>query len=812
MCSAHCVTVTLAAQHADGKPGAVTAVPEVTPVPPMAAADADLEIYDDPMVQSSFVKAKGLERETVLLIEGIRCGACASRNEKTIARLSGVLGVEVNFSTHRATVRWDESKIKLSGILAAVGRIGYRATPYDRDGAERARHQERRDSLWRLFVACFGMMQVMMYAVPVYLAGDGEMTPDIEQLMRWASFVLTVPVVIYSAAPFFRGAWRDLASRNLGMDVPIAMGVAISFGASVVATLTGGAEVYYDSVTMFVFLLLLGRYLELLARQRAAAALAHLNRLIPEFAHHLAAYPKSQEATRTPVAGLQAGDHVIVKPGETFPADGVVVEGAGSVSEALLTGESRPIGKERGSDVTGGAVNLASPLIVRITRVGEDTVLSSILRLVGRGTAEKPRLIQLADRVASHFILVVLSLAFLAGLYWVMTDPARAVLVVVSVLVATCPCALSLAMPVALTAVTGALARRGVVVCKGHAVEALAGATDVVFDKTGTLTRGEPRLMEARALGSLTREQCLEIAAALEASSEHPIARALVNPESRALVNPVSTASAQQAAHQSSAGLSIGDIRNVPGAGIEALIEGRLMRLGNAGFVRELASSATMPKEESRDTIIWLADAGGLLASFRLADMLRPEASEVVTRLTEAGLAVHLLSGDDQAPTFELAAALGIRKVEARANPERKLEYVRALQRAGRKVVMVGDGINDSPVLAQADVSIAMGSGTRLAQTQADVVLLEGAIGVLPASFALARKTMRVIRQNVIWAFCYNLLMLPLAFAGELTPWAAAIGMSASSLIVVLNALRLQEYRPVQPQASVARLHAPAAG
>lgn len=290
-------------------------------------------------------------------------------NRKTIAALAGVMGVEVNFSTHRASVRWDDTRIRLSEILTAVASAGYRATPYDRDGADQRRRSERRDLLWRLFVACFGMMQVMMYAVPVYLAGDSEMSADIEQLMRWASFVLTVPVVVYAAAPFFTGAWRDLSARRLGMDVPVAMGVAIAFGASATATVSGGAEVYYDSVTMFVFLLLLGRYLELVARQRAGAALAHLERLIPEFAHRLSAYPGSSLATRVPVASLKAGDHALVKPGETFPADGEVIEGSGSASEALLTGESCPVTKEAGSAVTGGAVNLTSPLIVRITRV-----------------------------------------------------------------------------------------------------------------------------------------------------------------------------------------------------------------------------------------------------------------------------------------------------------------------------------------------------------------------------------------------------------------------------------------------------------
>ena len=741
------------------------------------SAAADLAVYDDPVAQRAFVRSLGSEREACLLIEGIRCAGCAARNEKTLVELPGVVRVEVNFTTHRAVVRWDESRIKLSQILAAVASIGFRATPYEPGGADQSRNGERRDLLWRLFVACFGMMQVMMYAVPAYLAGEGEMSWDIEQLMRWASFVLTVPVVVYAAAPFFSGAWRSLAARRLGMDVPIAMGVAIAFGSSVAATVAGGGEVYYDSVAMFVFLLLLGRYLELTARQRAGAALAHLERLIPEFAHRLPGYPESRQASRVPVATLLAGEHVLVKPGETFPADGVVVEGASAASEALLTGESRPVQKSPGSLVTGGAVNVSSPLVVRVVRVGADTVLSSILRLVSRGTQDKPRLIQLADRVAAHFIFVVLLLALLAGIYWMWADPSRAVLVVVSVLVATCPCALSLAMPTALASATSALARNGLVICRGHAIEALAGATDVVFDKTGTLTYGEPLLLETRLFAALGRDDCLAIAASLEAVCEHPIAGAFV----------------RSAGNTDSSIKAVADYRNVPGAGIEACVDGRLMRLGSANFVCDLSSRGAMIEAVSRDATVWLGDASGVLASFRLADKVRPEASKAVKRIGAAGLTVHLLSGDERAPTYELAALLGICHVEALATPERKRDYVRALQRAGRKVVMVGDGINDSPVLAQADVSIAMGGGARLAQTQADAVLLLGNPGALPDALALARKTMRVIRQNVVWAFGYNILVLPMALAGVLTPWAAAIGMSVSSIIVILNALRLQD-------------------
>ncbi|MFM9971541.1 MAG: heavy metal translocating P-type ATPase [Burkholderiales bacterium] len=736
----------------------------------------DLRVYDHPAAQRGLVRSFGREREVCLLIEGIRCAGCAATNEKTLGAMPGVLGAQVNYSTHRATVRWDASRIALSQILAAVAGIGFRATPYDPAGADTKRGMERRDLLWRLFVACFGMLQVMMYALPAYIAGEGEMTADIGQLMQWASFVLTVPVVIYSAAPFFRGAWRSLVARRLGMDVPIAMGVAISFVASVVATIRGGTEVYYDSVTMFVFLLLLGRYLELLARQRASAALLHLERLVPEFAHRLTKFPRSRDTQQIPVAELKQGDLLMVKPGETFPADGVVIEGESQASEALLTGESHPVAKRIDSPIMGGAVNLTSPLLVRVTRVGADSVLSSILRLVEQGAAQKPRLVKLADRVAAHFILLVLLLAGFAGVYWMAVDASRAVLVVVAVLVATCPCALSLAMPAALTAAHGAMARIGLIGRAGHAIEALAGATDVVFDKTGTLTYGMPRLVEAHVLGPGSKDEYLCIAAALESMSEHPIAAAF-----RA-----------QTTGQGAVAPGISNFRNTPGAGVAAEVNGREIRLGSAKFVADLAGCLPAREGTSNDSIIWLADPSGLLAAFRLADTPRPDALQTTSELIAMGFTLHLLSGDDCAPTTELARKLGIAHVESSATPERKLNYVRALQNAGRRVAMVGDGINDWPVLAQADVSIAMGSGTRLAQIKADAVLLEGRLSALPDSIRLARKTLRVIRQNVCWAFGYNLLVLPLAVLGELTPWAAAIGMSSSSLVVLLNALRLQ--------------------
>jgi Cu2+-exporting ATPase len=740
---------------------------------PGARVGEDPALYDDPEVQRAFVRRGRDGSEALLLIEGIRCAACAWTNERAISKLPGVLGVEVNFTTHRANVRWDPSRIRLSEILAGVREIGYRAFPCDPARVDSLAGGENRDALWRLFVAGFGMMQVMMYAVPAYIAADGDMSADIERLLRWASLVLTLPVVAYSAAPFFEGAWRDLRQRRLGMDVPVALGIAVAFGVSVAATVAGAGEVYFDSVAMFVFLLLFGRYLGLLGRQRAARTLSRLARLVPEVANRLCEFPRSLKTERVAVASLAPGDCALVKPGETFPADGTVEEGSGTVSEALLSGEARPKAKRPGDAVIAGAANLASALVVRIAKVGQDTVLSSILKLVERASAEKPRMIALADRTASQFVLLVLVLAAIAGGWWAGSEPERALPVVVAVLVATCPCALSLATPIALTIAIAELAGRGVVIARGQALEALARATDFVFDKTGTLTRGEPRLAGVSALGRIPKDRCIALAAAIESASEHPIARAI-------------------SADGKGAALSVSEIRNVPGAGVEARIEGCRYRIGTAGFVLGPGHGSPPAAEGGEDTLVWLGDDSGPLALFRLRDELRPEAEEAVAALRRLGLEVHLLSGDGARACADTARRAGIAIVSAEASPEDKRRHVAELQRQGRKVAMIGDGINDTPVLAQADVSLAMGGGARLAQMRADAVLLAEDLRELPRAVARARDTLRIVRQNVAWAFAYNLVVLPLAISGMLTPWAAAIGMSGSSLLVVLNALRLQ--------------------
>lgn len=740
----------------------------------------ELGLFDHPDFQKSFVRPVGEhEREASLILEGITCAACVWLNEQHVGRQPGVSAVEINYATRRARVRWDERRIKLSDILGAIAAIGYRAYPYDAERSEQIAHRERRSMLWRVFVAGFGMMQVMMYAVPVYLAGEGEMTADIEALMRWASLLLTLPVVLYSAAPFFRRALRDVRLRRLGMDVPVAIGVGSAFAASVWATVTGGPEVYYDSVTMFVFFLLGGRYLEMLARQKAVRGVEELGKVLPAFAERLDA---ERGHERIPVAQLTPGDLVRVRPGEVIPADGVVVEGRSDANEALLTGESRPVPKAAGAALTGGSINISSPLVFRVEQVGDATRLAAIRRLMERAAEEKPRIAAQSDRVAVVFIVTLLVLAALTGVVWYFVDPQRALWVFVSVLVVACPCALSLATPTALTVGTDALARMGVLVTRGHAIETLANANHFVFDKTGTLTYGRMALQETLPLGEIPAADALALAAALEQGSEHPIAAGVRDAVDRVL--PVAT-----------------DVRAETGQGLGGRVDGEQLWIGRPDHVA-MRIARPLPEilhavELRGGTVVALGCVRrGWLALFRLADTPRAEAAGLIAKLSGELLRTTVLSGDAPTVVTAVATGLGIADAHGAMSPQDKQAYLVRLQQTPSAVVaMIGDGVNDAPVLAQAHVSIAMGGGTDLARNQADIVLLSENLAGLGQGMDLARRTLRIIRQNLWWSFIYNFTSVPLAMAGLVTPWMAGIGMAGSSLLVVLNALRLQ-YRP----------------
>lgn len=737
-----------------------------------------LELYDRPEIQQTFVSVDPQhQREASLILEGIVCAACVWLNERHVGRLPGVVEFQVNYATHRARVKWDDSKTHLSEILRAIGDIGYIAHPFDPGRQEAVFKQERSLALRRVAVAGLGMMQVMMIAVALYAGGYSGMDASLEQFLRWVSLVIALPVVVYSARPFFQAAWRDLRYRQLGMDVPVALAIGGAFAASVWHTVMNAGEIYFDSVTMFSFFLLTGRYLEMIARHRAGQAAEELVRLLPATATLITADGDELVA----VAELQPGDRVRIRPGETVPADGNVVSGISSVDEALLTGESLPLPRRVGDALIGGTVNIESPLIMAVEKVGTETVLSAIVRLLDRAQSEKPHLAQLADRVASWFVAVLLVLATGVAWYWWQVEPERAFAITLSVLVVTCPCALSLATPVALTAATGALTRLGVLTTRSHALETLARVTHLVFDKTGTLTEGRLELTQVVRLGALTRDRCTALAAALELGSEHPLARALV----------------------SSAGsgrLAVSEQRAVPGEGIEGEVQGALYRIGTREFVLGLGGRGTelpVSLQETMGTVVYLADNRGLLAGFVFEDQIRTGAAEAVIELQRLGIEVQLLSGDGERPVQHVAEVLGIARAEARLRPADKLARLQALQSSGAVVAMVGDGVNDAPVLAAAQVSLAMGSGTQLAAAAADMVLLSERLPHLAQAVVMARKTRTIIRQNLAWALLYNLLTVPLAAAGWLAPWMAAIGMSASSLLVVVNALRLRETRSV---------------
>lgn len=734
----------------------------------------DAAAYDDPAVQAQFVRDAddtGNLREASLILEGIECAACVWLNERQLARQPGVVEVDVNYASHRARVRWDARRVSLSAILGAVARIGYRALPYDPARARAGREARKRAQLRRLGVAAAFGMQVMMLAFALYTGAAAD--TSFRALLEWASLVLTVPVVAYSAQPFFAGRLRELRGARVGMDTSVALGIAIASIASAWSTFTGHGPVYYDSVTMFVFLLLLARYLETAARGRTADVSEVLAQGVPTTALRLGDTGERWVAA----VSLKRGDRVRVRPGDVVPADGVVTYGRSSVDESLLTGEPLPAPKTGGDRLVGGSVNVESVLEMRVERAGNDSTLSAVVRLLEHAQTDKPRAARLADRAAGRLVGAVLAATALAVLYWLWVQPARAAPVAIAMLVVTCPCALSLATPAALTAAIGRLAALGALTTRGHALETLARVTHVVFDKTGTLTQGHPQLSAIVTFTALDRDAVLGLAAALERHSEHPIARALVETAR----DP---------------GVVANEVRNTPGAGVEGRIGGKYYCIGNAAFVRARTRDGVAPAQARAlggdgGSVVFLADRCELKAALVFIDAPRAGARELIAALKARRIHVALMTGDHAQAAACVASALGIDDVRSELAPQDKLAQVRALQDRGAIVAMVGDGVNDAAAMAAAHVSVAMGGTTPLASVAADMVMLSPRLETLQAAFSLARRVRAVTRQNIAAAAVYNALALPAAAAGLVSPWVAALGMSASSLIVVGNALRL---------------------
>ncbi|WP_138515952.1 heavy metal translocating P-type ATPase [Rhodoferax bucti] len=745
-----------------------------------------LSVVDDPVEWSAFSRQDPhtpAQWESNVVIEGMHCAACSITVEEALRQVPGVLGARVSAASQRAQVQWSADAVLPSQWMQAVQAAGYRAVPANDAFASERRKAESRKALWQWLVAGLCMMQVMMYAWPAYQARPGDLSGEYEQLLRWASWVLTLPVILFSCGPFFRKAWSDVVHARVSMDLPVALGMLITFAASTAGTFDPqgifGREVYFDSLTMFVFFLLTGRWLELRLRDRTAGALEALMNRMPESVQR-----RKADGSFEPIAvrRLQVGDVMQVRAGEAFAADGVLEQGSTMVDESLLTGESRPLARGVGDAVVAGSHNLSGTVLVRVQTVGEATRFAQILALMESASTTKPASALLADRLAKPFLIAVLFASLAAGVWWWSTDPGHALMVAVAVLVVTCPCALSLATPAAMLAAAGNLARRGLLVRRLPALESLATADTVVFDKTGTLTRDAMVLRTVHSRVGMDRRQALACAAGLAAQSLHPVSRALVRSAELEAITPWQMdAVAEEAGQGVRSTLAV---RAADRAGVQGIC-----RLGTAAFCG-LASGGT-PGSTDDGLVVHLSDAGGWLATFHLQEELRDDALEVVSSLQAMGVGVHLLSGDRLEAVRTMAQRAGIAHFRGACSPADKLAYMQDLQAQGRVVVMVGDGLNDGPVLAGAHVSFAFGRAVPIAQSRSDFVALGDQLGSVVLAWQLARKTMRVVRQNLSWALAYNLACIPLAVAGYLPAWLAGLGMAASSLLVVGNALRL---------------------
>ena len=733
-----------------------------------------LKPYDDPSLLGRFTRPHGEagDLETTLRLEKIRCAACVWLCEQHLRKIKGVKEVQINYVTQKVIVRFSPDKTSLARLLFEIERIGYEAWPFEPSlSADRAK-KERRQLLTRLGVAMLGMMQVMMYAWPTYVGAD--ITPEFDVLLGWTSWALTVPVMVYSAGPIFQAAWRSVESFKqthlLGMDVPIALALAMAFIAGTINLIKGSGQSYFDSITMFVAFILAARYVELLARQDAQGGAEALAKQLPAACERLIDYPNSQDIQMVPVVNCNPGEVLRVSPGEVVPADGILIENPSALDESLLTGESKPVEKQLGDRVYAGTHNILNPLLMRIEAVGQSTRIAGIASMLDQALLAKPVMVSLAEKWAAYFVAFLLLSAFISSAIWLYFDPSRAWTVLVSVLVASCPCALSLAVPTAMAAAQGAVTKLGLLIVRGHVMEGLVKATDLVLDKTGTLTMGEPVLQDITYLRSdYCRKDALALAAALEFGQRHPLALSLLRAAEiegltlPSLPDPVN--------NQLGKGLSSGAYRLGSAAWLGVEQGGRVGQFGQ----------------------VHLQDAKGLVASFIFLDTPRPGLEKFLKAVKSRNIAVHLVSGDDPATVAWWANHVGIDSFQGGCTPEDKYAYIERLQNQGRFVWAIGDGVNDAPLLARADISIAVGAGAPLAAAGADAILTTVSLESLGKTLRLADKTQVIIKENLLWALIYNLLAIPAAMMGLVNPWVAGIGMSLSSLAVTLNAWRLRK-------------------
>jgi Cu2+-exporting ATPase len=749
-------------------------------------ADADLNLtpeqsswshFDDVDLLGRYVSQNGDTAETSVDIGGMYCSACVWLLDNALQQQTAIASIDVNPAVRRAVIRWNIAELKFSELLQAISRIGFKPSPVGIGQGADVKTGEYRLALKRLIVAAAAGMQVMMFAVALYAGDYFGIDENIERFLRVISLLVTLPIVLYAARPFFIGAWRGLRARSPGMDLPVSIAIIVAFVASTFATLTNNGEVYFDSVAMFVLFLSTTRFLEMRARHRSTDHATALAQLLPDTAIRIV----DGTAAKVALDRLRINDTISILPGDVIPVDGEVLSGALEVDESMLSGESLPVRRQQSDTVFAGAIVRSGNATVRVTQTGASTSLAEIGRMLERARADRPPIAMLADRIAAKFVLAVLTIAACAGLFWYWYDASRAFQVVLATLVVTCPCALALATPAALAAAASCLARSGFLLVRSRILEVLSQPTTIVFDKTGTLTEGRPVVLQTTLLtpGSDTAA-VLRIAAALETVSEHVLARAF-------------------AAHYDGSTPEPTDVSVVAGAGVTASLDDRRYRIGKANYVAQLSQSTLHDDDDDpRWTKVYLGDDKEILARFSIGDELRQDAAKAIRALQQAGFTPIIASGDRESAVRSIATQLGIDTWHAELTPADKLQLLAKLQQSGNAVVMVGDGINDAPVLAAADASIALDSGTALARASADAVSLGRYLGSINTAIHVAQKTRRIIRQNISWAIVYNATAIPLAVTGVLMPWMAALGMSLSSLIVVFNALRLQRMPEVQ--------------
>jgi len=760
--------------------------PEFTPQTLPSSISQELKLYDHPDVLSDVAQLQKNGLHTIaLVIEGITCAACTWLIEKQLMQFEGVEQANLNLSQHRLQITWDQNKTPISKLISRIYALGFKAQPYSPDAVQRQLEAEQKLAMRRLVLAALCTMQAMMFAVPLYVGDWAGLFIKFETYFRFAGLAISTPVVLYSARPFFQAFWRDIKSRHLTMDVPVSIAIGGAYLASVWSTFTHGEEVYYDSVCMFTFFLLLGRFLENRARINSSEAGNLLGSVLPRSAIRLSPNTDNKQSDATennftesivPVTQLNTGDYLRIPAGETIPADGTIINGRTSIDESIMTGEFIPVSKQKDDDVIAGSLNVDSPIDICITALGQDMRLSTVMSLLNRAAQEKPKIAQMADNIAQYFVMAVLLLSAIVFTSWYLIETDKAFWITLSVLVATCPCALSLATPTALTAATSALRKQGILITRGHALETLTHSKRIIFDKTGTLTLGLLNIETTQVLDkTLNEHDVLAIASALEAHSSHPIANAFKQFKEKHI--------------------NASDIQAHPGKGISGVINSQQYLLGHKGFVSESHNSNSLNAPDERH---WIAlssqntnnNEQTVLAWFLLSDEIRPQAKQAIKALKDLHLSTEILSGDQSDQVQTVAQQLAIEHAQGGISPEGKLNYISNIHKH-QATIMVGDGINDVPVLAKAPISIAIGSASDLAKTHADIILVNNQLNRLPQLIKHAHKCRRIIRQNLIWALLYNGSILPLAALGMVPPYAAAIGMSCSSLVVVFNALRL---------------------